>query len=255
MKVVILAGGYGTRLAEETDRVPKPMVEIGGRPILWHIMKTYAHHGHDDFIVCLGYLGHKIKEYFINYFLLNSDVTFDLSTGEYRAHRAHGEKWKVSLIDTEENTQTGGRLKRIRSYLDDGPFCFTYGDAVSDIDVSRLVDFHRSHGKLATVTAVQPPGRFGVLSMQGEKVAGFAEKLDTVNSYINAGFFVLEPAALDYIEGDHTLWEQEPMHRLASDGQLQGYRHGGFWQPMDTLRDKRRLEQLWTDGAPWKVWG
>ncbi|MHB1218721.1 MAG: glucose-1-phosphate cytidylyltransferase [Alphaproteobacteria bacterium] len=254
MKVVILAGGLGTRISEETDRIPKPMIEIGGSPILWHIMKIYSHHGFDDFIVCLGYRGYVIKEYFSNYRLHMSDVEFDMRTGTMKVHQNVAEPWRVTLTETGTNTMTGGRLKRVASYLNE-TFCFTYGDGLSDIDISDLVRFHRSHGKLATVTAITPPGRFGVLSLDRDRVTGFAEKVDSKKAPINGGFFVLEPGVADYIEGDETIWEHGPMERLAADGQLMAYSHGGFWQPMDTLREKRLLENLWASGnAPWKKW-
>lgn len=255
MKAVILAGGFGTRLSEETDSVPKPMVSIGGKPILWHIMKIYSHYGINDFVLCLGYKGYVIKEYFHNYFMHMSDVTLDISTGQMQVLKSASEPWRVTLIDTGQETQTGGRIRRIREHVKDGPFCCTYGDGVSDIDIGRLVEFHRKNGKKATVTVVTPPGRFGVVSMQGDRAVSFGEKIDNKDAMINGGFFVLEPRALDYIEGDGTYWEREPLTNLATDGELMAYRHRGFWQPMDTLRDKRQLEQLWESGnAPWKVW-
>lgn len=257
MQAVILAGGFGTRLSEETGVRPKPMVEIGGRPILWHIMKTYAHHGVTDFVVCCGYKGHVIKEYFAQYFLQQSDVTFDLRTGSRTVHANAAEPWRVTLVDTGAETMTGGRLRRVRDYLDDGPFCFTYGDGVSDVDIGDLLAFHRREGRLATLTAVQQPGRFGVFSL-GEGVAAverFREKPTGDGAWINGGFFVLEPEAVDYVDGDATSWEREPMERLAREGQLSAYRHTGFWQPMDTLRDKKLLQGLWDSGAPpWRVW-
>jgi glucose-1-phosphate cytidylyltransferase len=255
MKAVILAGGLGTRISEETSVRPKPMVEIGGRPVLWHILKIYSQHGVRDFIICLGYKGYLIKEYFANYFLHNCDVTFDLAENRLEVHQKNAEPWRVTLVDTGEKTQTGGRLKRVAAYLGEGPFCFTYGDGLADIDVSALLEFHRSQKRLATVTAVQPPGRFGALDIQGHGITRFEEKPQGDGSWINGGFFVLEPAAIDYVRGDQTVWEQEPLESLARDGQLAAYRHTGFWQPMDTLRDKIRLEELWAGGqAPWKQW-
>jgi glucose-1-phosphate cytidylyltransferase len=255
MKVVILAGGYGTRLSEETERIPKPMIQIGGQPILWHIMKIYSHFGLNDFIVCLGYRGHIIKEYFSNYFLHGSDVTFDLTSGAVEVHTRRSEPWRVTLVETGEGTQTGGRLKRVMPYLDGESFCFTYGDGVADIDICRELAFHREHGALATVAAIIPPGRFGALSMQGTRVTAMAEKMDSQDTPINGGFFVLEPQVVDLLDGDDTIWEQAPMKTLAAEGQLRAFRHDGFWQPMDTLRDKIHLEELWATGrAPWKVW-
>jgi glucose-1-phosphate cytidylyltransferase len=255
MKAVILAGGLGTRISEETSVRPKPMVEIGGRPVLWHILKIYSQHGVRDFIICLGYKGYLIKEYFANYFLHNCDVTFDLAENRLEVHQKNAEPWRVTLVDTGEKTQTGGRLKRVAAYLGEGPFCFTYGDGLADIDVSALLEFHRSQKRLATVTAVQPPGRFGALDIQGHGITRFEEKPQGDGSWINGGFFVLEPAAIDYVQGDQTVWEREPLESLARDGQLAAYRHTGFWQPMDTLRDKIRLEELWASGqAPWKQW-
>jgi glucose-1-phosphate cytidylyltransferase len=255
MKAVILAGGLGTRLSEETSVRPKPMVEIGGRPILWHVMKIYAAHGIMDFVVCLGYKGYLIKEYFANYFLHMSDVTFDMSQNKMEVHEGKAEPWKVTLVDTGDNTQTGGRLGRVRRYLDDSTFCMTYGDGVSDVNIKALVEFHRQHGKRATVTAVQPPGRFGAMEIDGNAVHHFLEKPKGGEGWINGGFFVLEPGVLDLISGDDTYWEKSPMETLAQQGQLQAYRHHGFWQPMDTMRDKTLLESLWVSGkAPWKVW-
>ena len=255
MKTVILAGGFGTRLSEETDRIPKPMVQVGGRPLLWHIMKIYSAHGINDFVVCLGYKGYVIKEYFNNYFLHMSDVTLDLKENSMEVHQNQVEPWRITLTDTGPETLTGGRLKRVKDYLQSGTFCFTYGDGVADVDIKRLIAFHRSHGKLATVTAITPPGRFGVLELDGKRVAGFSEKTDTQNSVINGGFFVLEPDVLDYIDGDGTIWEHEPLKRLAEDNQLMAYHHQGFWQAVDTLRDKRLLEEIWAGGqAPWKIW-
>ena len=254
MKAVILAGGLGTRLSEETVVRPKPMVDIGGRPILWHIMKLYSHHGIDDFVICLGYKGYTIKEYFANYFLHMSDVTFNLRNNELKVHQNSSEPWTVTLVDTGDDTSTGGRLKRVRPHLDGETFCFTYGDGVSDVDVRAQLAFHAEQKTLATVTAVQPPGRFGALQLERDRVRAFAEKAGG-EAWINGGFFVLEPGVLDYIEGDATSWELEPLERLAREGQLSAFRHHGFWQPMDTLRDKFHLEELWSSGrAPWKVW-
>jgi len=255
MKVVILAGGMGTRLNEETDRIPKPMVEIGNWPILWHIMKIYGHYGFNDFIICLGYKGYVIKEYFNNYFLHMSDVTLNLQSDTMEVHQKRAEPWRITLIDTGLDTQTGGRLKHIARYLDDGPFCFTYGDGLSDIDIKTLVDFHKTHGKIATVTAIVPPGRFGTLRLDGNKVTNMAEKMDNENTPINGGFFVLDPKALEFISDDRTIWERGPMEALSNNGELMAFHHEGFWQPMDTLRDKILLEELWNSGnAPWKVW-
>ena len=256
MKVVILAGGYGTRISEETQNRPKPMVEIGGNPILWHIMKIYSHYGLNDFVICLGFKGYVIKEYFANYALHTSDVTFDLTNNQIITHERSTENWRVTLVDTGLETMTGGRLKRVARYLDsDEPFCMTYGDGVGDIDIRKLVDFHRSHGKKATVTAATAPGRFGALRMTGISVDGFQEKPVGDGAWINGGFFVLSPAVLDLIAGDSTVWERNPMERLAVDSELAAYKHHGFWQPMDTLREKNYLEALWESGkAPWKVW-
>lgn len=256
MKAVILAGGLGTRISEETQVKPKPMVEIGGKPILWHIMKGYSAHGITDFIVCCGYKGYLIKEYFANYFLHTSDVTIELATNKIEVHRQSSEPWRVTLIDTGENTMTGGRLKRVARYLDpDEPFCFTYGDGVSDVDISALVAFHRQHGKLATLTAVQPPGRFGSVELEGSYITHFREKPQGDGSWINGGFFVLSPKVMQRIPGDDTVWEKEPMEGLASEGQFAAYRHTGYWQSMDTLRDRNLLNELWASGrAPWKVW-
>lgn len=258
MKLVILAGGLGTRLSEETSVKPKPMVEIGGNPILWHIIKSYSAHGVNDILVCLGYKGYVIKEYFANYVLRNSDVTFDMSGDRMLIHRQRAEPWRVTLVDTGEETMTGGRLRRVREFLnDDEPFCFTYGDGVGNVDIRRLIAFHKEHGRLGTLTAVRPPGRFGAISLKaGENlVSHFREKPQGDGTWVNGGFFVLQPKAIDYIEGDSTIWEAEPMERLASEGELVAFRHEGFWQPMDTLRDKRLLDDLWTAGkAPWKVW-
>ena len=256
MKVVILAGGYGTRISEESHLKPKPMIEIGGRPILWHILKTYSHHGINDFIICCGYKGYVIKEYFANHFLHMSDITFDMVNNKMEVHQQHVEPWRVTLVDTGDETMTGGRLKRVAPYLaGEEAFCFTYGDGVGDVDITALVDFHRAHGKLATLTATQPPGRFGALSLNGDQITSFKEKPHGDGSWINGGFFVLSPKVIDRIAGDATLWEREPMESLANDGEFSAYFHRGFWQPMDTLRDKTLLEDLWASGkAPWKVW-
>jgi len=256
MKAVILAGGLGTRIAEESDHKPKPMVEIGGRPLLWHIMKTYSHHGIKDFVICLGYKGYVIKEFFFNYYRHTSDLEIDLKSGEHRILNSQSEDWKVTLVDTGAETMTGGRLKRVKPYLGDEPFCLTYGDGLSDIDLTSEIAFHRSHGKLATVAAVQPPGRFGVLNIDANKdVSSFEEKPSDEIGWINGGFFILEPKAIDYIEDDSTSWERAPLSNLAKDGQLAAFQHSGFWQPCDTLRDKRDLEKLWDGGAaPWRVW-
>lgn len=255
MKAVILAGGAGTRLSEETGLRPKPMLEIGGRPILWHIMKLYSVHGVNDFIICCGYKGYLIKEYFANYFLHSSDATFDLQHNRTEVHQKFAEPWRVTLIDTGVSTQTGGRLKRIGSYLGDEDFCLTYGDGLADLDISETIEFHRAEGRLATVTAIQPRERFGVLNVDGTIVRSFSEKPKGEGSWINGGFFVLSPQVLEYIEGDDTPWEWEPMDRLAREGQMNAYFHRGFWQSMDTLRDRNRLESLWQSGqAPWKTW-
>lgn len=255
MKAVILAGGLGTRLAEETAVRPKPMVEIGGRPILWHIMKIYAAHGVNDFVICLGYKGYVIKEYFVNYFLHMSDVTIDLSANQVDVHQSNAEPWRVSLVDTGEQTMTGGRLRRVREYVGDDDFCFTYGDGVGNVDIGKLIERHRNSGKLATVTVTRPPGRFGAVELNGDVVDAFVEKPEGDGGWINAGFFVLSPIAIDYVSDDNTRWEDAPMERLASDGQLGAWKHEGFWQPMDALRDKLQLEKLWQSGdAPWKIW-
>lgn len=255
MKAVILAGGLGTRLSEETGRIPKPMVEIGGKPMLWHIMKIYSHHGINDFVICLGYKGYIIKEYFANYLLHMSDVTLDVQGGKMEIHQNAAEPWRVSLIDTGVNTMTGGRLKRVASHVGNETFCMTYGDGVSDVDLDALLRFHSNHGKLATVTTITPPSRFGVLQVEDGSVKGFAEKLIAGERPINGGFFVLEPGAMDYISGDETIWERDPLESLATDGQLMAYQHDGFWQPMDTLREQRILDELWITGnPPWKKW-
>jgi glucose-1-phosphate cytidylyltransferase len=256
MKAVILAGGLGTRISEETHLKPKPMIEIGGKPILWHIMKSYSAHGINDFIVCLGYKGYVIKEYFANYYLHMSNVTFDMSENSMIVHENTVEPWKVTLVDTGDETMTGGRLKRVASYLDDNEsFCFTYGDGVTDVDISKVIDFHERQGSLATVTAVQPPGRFGALDFKGNKIQSFEEKPQGDGTWINGGYFVLSPQVLNKIDGDHTVWEQYPLQSLAKEGQLSAYSHSGFWRPMDTLRDKNALESLWSTGqAPWMVW-
>jgi glucose-1-phosphate cytidylyltransferase len=256
MKAVILAGGLGTRLSEETDLRPKPMVEIGGKPILWHIMKIYSAHGVNEFVICCGYKGYLIKEYFANYFLHMSDVTFDMSTNDMEVHQQNADPWRVTLVDTGDNTQTGGRLKRVTDYVkDEDAFCFTYGDGVSDLDITALINFHQSHGKWATVTAVTPPGRYGALERAGDQVTGFAEKPRGDGGLINGGYFVLSPKCLELIEGDAMPWETFPMNALASRNQLMAYEHRGFWQPMDTLREKHLLQSFWDSGsAPWKNW-
>jgi len=255
MKVVILAGGKGTRISEESYVRPKPMVEIGGRPILWHIMKIFHSHGIRDFVICCGYKGFMIKEYFANYLLHTSDITYDGATRALEIHDSSSEDWRVTLVDTGESTMTGGRLKRVADRIE-GTFCMTYGDGVSDLDITALVAFHRRQGTKATLTAVQPPGRFGTFSLHADqdKIDHFREKPDGDNAWINGGFFVLERSALDYVSGDDTVWEREPMEHLASEGELAAYRHSGFWHPMDTLRDRTYLEGLWADGAPWKNW-
>ncbi|QQE90585.1 glucose-1-phosphate cytidylyltransferase [Azotobacter chroococcum] len=255
MKAVILAGGLGTRISEESHLRPKPMIEIGGKPILWHIMKTYSHYGINDFVICCGYKGYVLKEYFANYFLHMSDVTFDMSRNSMEVHQRYVEPWRVTLVNTGEETLTGGRLRRVREHLGDEPFCFTYGDGLSDVDIGELIRFHREHGRLATVTAIQPPGRYGALDMDGDAVASFKEKPAGDGAWINGGYFVLDPAVIDNIDGDQSSWEGEPLMRLAREGQLMSYRHTGFWQAMDTLRDKNQLEELWLRGnPPWKVW-
>ena len=255
MKAVILAGGLGTRISEETHLKPKPMIEVGGRPILWHILKIYSQHGINDFVICCGYKGYVIKEYFANYFLHSSDVTFDMSTNQMEVHQQNAEPWKVTLVDTGESTLTGGRLRRVASYLDGGSFCFTYGDGVADVDLTALIDFHRAQGRWATLTAVQPPGRFGSIAFERGRVLGFEEKPQGDGSWINGGFFVLEPEVLDTINGDESVWERDCLPAIASADQLNAFQHHGFWQPMDTLRDRQLLEELWKDDrAPWKTW-
>jgi glucose-1-phosphate cytidylyltransferase len=256
MKAVILAGGIGTRISEETHLKPKPMIEIGGRPLLWHIMKIYSAHGVNDFVICCGYKGYLIKEYFANYVLHMSDVTFDMGLNEMKVHQQNAEPWRVTLVDTGEDTMTGGRLKRVADYLEgEDAFCFTYGDGVADVDVAASIAFHRAHGKLATITAVQPPGRYGALELEGGQVRAFTEKPRGDGGLISGGFFVLSPRCIDRIAGDDTSWEAEPLTGLAADGELMAFAHTGFWQPMDTLREKTLLENLWDSGrAPWKVW-
>lgn len=256
MKAVILAGGLGTRIAEESDTKPKPMVEVGGRPLLWHIMKIYAHHGVKDFVICLGYKGYVIKEFFFNYYRHMSDMRIDLRNGDTQILDSQAEDWRITLVDTGAETMTGGRLKRAAKYLDNETFCLTYGDGLSDVNIAQEIEFHRRHGKLATVLAVQPPGRFGVLNLAvDQQVTSFEEKPSDEIGWINGGFFVLEPAAVDYVADDATSWERAPLMNLARDGQLKAWQHHGFWQPCDTLRDKRELEQLWHAGrAPWHVW-
>ena len=255
MKAIILAGGLGTRLSEETTSKPKPMVEIGSRPVLWHIMKLYSYHGVNDFIVCLGYKGFMIKEYFANYFLHMSDVTFDMANNKMEIHEANAEPWRVTLVDTGENVMTGGRMKRVASYIGEDTFCFTYGDGVADVNIKELIKFHKTQGTLATVTSVQPPGRFGELDITHGKITAFKEKPQGDGASISGGFFILSPRVLDYIKNDNTVWEKEPLEKLANEGQLSAYQHNGFWQPMDTLRDKVMLDELWASGkAPWKVW-
>ncbi|WP_069133170.1 glucose-1-phosphate cytidylyltransferase [Rhodohalobacter halophilus] len=255
MKCVLLAGGFGTRLSEETTTKPKPMVEIGGRPILWHIMKMYSQHGVNEFIICAGYKGYVIKEYFANYFLHMSNITFDMSTNEMQVHENKAEPWKVTIVDTGDGTMTGGRLLRVKEYIGDETFCFTYGDGVSNVDITKLIEFHKKKDKWATVTAVQPPGRFGAIKMDDTTITSFEEKPQGDGGYINGGFFVLEPDVFDLIDGDSMIWEREPMERLAEKRQIEAYKHDGFWRPMDTLRDKNHLEDLWeSNKAPWKTW-
>ncbi len=257
MKAVILAGGLGTRLSEETSIKPKPMVEVGGQPILWHILKIYSSHGVNDFVICCGYKGYMIKEYFANYFLRMSDVTFDMRFNQMNIHSGKAEPWRVTLVDTGEDTLTGGRLKRVREHIGNETFCFTYGDGVSDVNITKLIEFHHQQGTLATLTAVQPPGRFGAIALGQEqtKINRFHEKPDGDGAYINGGYFVLEPTVIDYIADDFTTWEQEPLQKLADLGQVSAFRHHGFWQPMDTLKDRNDLERYWQTGtAPWKIW-
>ena len=255
MKAVILAGGLGTRLSEETHLKPKPMVEIGGRPILWHVMKIYSSHGINDFVICAGYKGYIIKEYFANYFLHMSDVTFDMSNNSMEVHQKNAEPWKITVVDTGDETMTGGRIKRVEDYIGDETFCLTYGDGVGDIDITALINFHKHSGRLASLTGVQPPGRFGAIDLDEDKVLSFQEKPQGDGSWINGGFFVLSPAVLDLITDDATVWEKEPLEKLAQKGELGIYRHEGFWRPMDTLRDRIELENLWdSQSAPWKTW-
>lgn len=256
MKAVILAGGLGTRILEESHLRPKPMIEVGGKPLLWHIMKIFSHHGVNDFVICLGYKGYLIKEFFSNYFLHMSDITFDMEKNTMEVHQRNAEPWRVTLVDTGENTLTGGRLKRVRHYLPaDEPFCFTYGDGVADINITQEIQFHNEHGRLATVAAVQPPGRYGALVREGNEVQGFMEKPQGDGGWINGGFFVLQPEVIDFIADDATSWEVEPMATLTEKKQLMAFEHAGFWQPMDTLREKNMLEEMWQSGkAPWKVW-
>ena len=256
MKAIILAGGLGTRLAEETSLRPKPMVEIGGMPILWHIMKIYSSYGYNDFVICLGYKGYVVKEYFANYFLHMSDVTFDMRNNRMEVHHKRAEPWRVTVVDTGEDSMTGGRLRQVAEYVkDDTAFCMTYGDGVSDVDISAAIEFHKSHGKAATLTATYPQGRFGALSIEGQQVKQFMEKPKGDGALINGGFFVLSPSVLNYLDSDATAWEQQPLQRLAAEDQLMAFTHNGFWQPMDTLRDKTYLEELWASGqAPWKTW-
>jgi glucose-1-phosphate cytidylyltransferase len=256
MKVVILAGGFGTRISEESHLRPKPMIEIGHKPVLWHIMKSYSHYGLNDFIICCGYRGYIIKEYFANYFLHNSNVTFDIQNNKVEVHQNSSEPWRVTLVDTGDETMTGGRIRRIKEYLkNDSDFCLTYGDGLSNVKIDHLIEFHKKHGLKATITAAQAPGRFGALNLDGPRVTSFREKPLGDGNWINGGFFVLNRSAIDYISGDSSVWEKEPLEKLATDGQLQAYHHEGFWQPMDTLRDKLHLEKLWESGkAPWKVW-
>ena len=255
MKAVILAGGLGTRIAEETHLKPKPMIEIGGKPMLWHIMKEYSSHGINDFVICCGYKGYMIKEYFANYFLHMSDVTFNMKQNKMEVHHKFVEPWTVTLVDTGLNTMTGGRLKRIKEYVQNDTFCFTYGDGLSDINISKLIDFHKNRKNKATLTSVQPPGRFGILNMKDTKIVDFKEKPAGDHNWINGGYFVLEPSVIDYIDDDTTVWEQEPLEKLAKEGQISAYQHTNFWQPLDTLREKNILEELWDSGnAPWKSW-
>jgi glucose-1-phosphate cytidylyltransferase len=254
MKVVILAGGLGTRISEESHLRPKPMIEIGGKPVLWHIMKIYSHYGINDFVICLGYKGYIVKEYFANYFLHMSNVTFDMARNHMEVHEHNAEPWRVTLVDTGQDTLTGGRLKQVRDYVGDETFCFTYGDGVTDLDIGATISFHRAHGKKATVTAIQPPGRYGALNLEGAAVRSFQEKPAGDGAWINGGFFVLEPSVFDYIQDDQTSWESQPLQQMAQEGQLMSYQHSGFWQAMDTLRDKNQLEEMWNSNPPWKVW-
>jgi glucose-1-phosphate cytidylyltransferase len=255
MKVVILAGGLGTRISEETHLKPKPMIEIGGKPLLWHIMKTYSKHGINDFVICCGYKGYMIKEYFANYFLHMSDVTFNMKNNNMEVHHKYVEPWTVTLVDTGLNTMTGGRLKKVKEYVQDDTFCFTYGDGLSDINISKLIDFHKNSKTKATVTSVQPPGRFGTLNITGDKITNFKEKPVGDGNWINGGYFILEPDVFDYLKDDTTVWEKEPLEKLAKENQLSAFKHTGFWQPLDTLRDKNYLEELWnSDNAYWKSW-
>jgi glucose-1-phosphate cytidylyltransferase len=255
MKAVILAGGLGTRISEETHLKPKPLIEIGGMPILWHIMKIYSSHGINDFVICLGYKGYQIKEYFSNYFLHMSDVTIDMKSNNIEIHKKNAEPWKVTLVDTGLDTMTGGRLKRVKKYLENEKFCFTYGDGVSDVNIKELIEFHKKKKSIATVTAVQPPGRFGILKINKDDSTSFIEKPLGDGNWINGGYFVLEPKIFDYIENDSTVWEKEPLEKLSNENQLSAFRHSNFWQPLDTLRDKNHLENLWASNkAPWKIW-
>ncbi len=255
MKAVILAGGFGTRISEETLLKPKPMIEVGGKPILWHIMKIYSAHGINDFIICLGYKGYLIKEYFANYFLHMSDVTFDMKQNQMEVHQKYVEPWRVTLVDTGEQTMTGGRLKRVQQFVEEDDFCFTYGDGVSDLDITKLIAQHRAEGVCATVTAVKPAGRFGAMDLLGNKVKNFQEKPKGDGAWINGGFFVLSPKVFNYLENDDTIWEQEPITKLCEENQMSAFLHDGFWQPMDTLREKNYLEELWqSNAAPWKIW-
>ena len=255
MKAVILAGGLGTRISEETHLKPKPMIEIGGKPILWHIMKIYSSYGINEFIICCGYKGYMVKEYFANYFLHTSDVTFDMQNNKMEVHQKFAEPWKVTLVDTGLETMTGGRLKKVKSFVGDETFCFTYGDGISNVNISKLIEFHKNNKTIATVTAVQPPGRFGTLDISGNKITKFKEKPAGDGNWINGGYFVLEPSVFDYLKDDITVWEREPLERLAKENQLSAFKHNGFWQPLDTLRDKNYLDALWTaNKAPWKTW-
>jgi len=255
LKVVILAGGLGTRISEETQVKPKPMIEIGGMPILWHIMKVYSAYDINDFVICCGYKGYIIKEYFANYFLHMSDVTFDLKDNKMEVHHKFAEPWKVTLVDTVLETTTGGRLKKVKNYVNDEPFCLTYGDGLSNVNLSDLIQFHKSNNTIATVTSVQPPGRFGLMDIEGDKISNFMEKPSGDGNWVNGGYFVLEPKVFDYLEDDSTVWERAPLERLAKEGQLSAFKHSSFWQPLDTLRDKNYLEKLWASGkAPWKIW-